>query len=178
MYLTFDDGPHLEATPYVLDVLRSHGAKATFFVLGKNALQHPELIELMKEEGHQIANHGMNHLNGWTTGTHIYLEDQQAGKAIVNSSVFRPAYGKLTLSQYKKLKQTEQVVFWDVISGDFDTEVDGNRVRKNVVDNVRNGSIVVFHDSQKAFSNLKGSLNDTIGQLSENGYRFSTLNAL
>jgi peptidoglycan/xylan/chitin deacetylase (PgdA/CDA1 family) len=175
VYLTFDDGPHPEATPFVLDVLRAHGIKATFFVLGKNALAYPELLERMKREGHVIGNHGMDHLNGWTTGLDQYLEDQRAGKHVVNSSIFRPAYGKMSLSQYKELSKTDQIVFWDVISGDFDTEIDGDRVKRNVIDNVRSGSVIVFHDSKKAFPNIKSSLNDIIGQLGENGYSFGTL---
>ncbi|MFM1876885.1 MAG: putative polysaccharide deacetylase pdaA precursor [Bacteroidota bacterium] len=175
VYLTFDDGPHPEATPFVLDVLKAHGIKATFFVLGKNALAYPELLERMKREGHVIGNHGMDHLNGWTTGLDQYLEDQRAGKHVVNSSIFRPAYGKMSLSQYKELSKTDQIVFWDVISGDFDTEIDGDRVKRNVIDNVRSGSVIVFHDSKKAFPNIKSSLNDIIGQLGENGYSFGTL---
>lgn len=175
VYLTFDDGPHPEATPFVLDVLKSNNVKVTFFLLGKNAIEHRELVQMIKDEGHAIGNHGMEHLDGWKVGVERYLADHEQGKSIIGSSLFRPAYGKIKPSQYNQLRQTEQIVFWDVLSGDFDTEIDGNHVKRNVVDNVRPGSVVVFHDSKKAFPNLKASLNDIIGQLSENGYRFGTL---
>lgn len=177
VYLTFDDGPHPEATPYVLDVLQKHGIKATFFLLGKNAERYPDLVQRIRTEGHAVGNHGMNHLNGWTTGLEDYLKDVEEGKKATGSSLFRPPYGRLGLKQYWKLNETETVVFWDVISGDFDQNITSEAVLMNVVDNVRNGSIIVMHDSQKAFNNLKSSLNEVITQLSEKGYRFSTIEA-
>jgi peptidoglycan-N-acetylglucosamine deacetylase len=175
VYLTFDDGPHPEATPFVLNVLESHGIRATFFVLGKNVKKHPELFQQLKESGHAIGNHGMSHLNGWTTSTDTYLEDAETGKVISESNLFRPAYGKMTLSQYTKLMQTEQIVFWDVISGDFDTKSNPKKVVKNVLNHTRNGSIIVMHDSKKAMNNLFGSMNEIITTLKQNGYDFGVL---
>lgn len=175
VYLTFDDGPHPEATPFVLNVLESHGIKATFFVLGENVKKHPELFQQLKESGHAIGNHGMSHLNGWTTSTDTYVQDAETGKAISESNLFRPAYGKMTLSQYTKLMQTEQIVFWDVISGDFDTKSNPKKVVKNVLNHTRNGSIIVMHDSKKAMNNLFGSMNEIITALKQNGYDFGVL---
>ena len=175
VYLTFDDGPHPEATPFVLDALESHGIKATFFVLGKNVEKHPELFKRLKQEGHGIGNHGMNHPNGWTTSTDEFVEDVMLGKNITESNLFRPPYGKLTISQYRRLAQTEKIVFWDVISGDFDPRTDKQAVINNVLKNVRNGSIIVMHDSEKAMNNLIGSMNEIIISLKEKGYAFGTL---
>lgn len=177
VYLTFDDGPHPEATPYALDVLRKHDIKATFFVLGKNVERHPELMSRIEIEGHSVGNHGMCHLNGWNNSVEDYLNDVEKGKSVCKSNLFRPAYGKLTYLQYKTLKETEQIILWDIISGDFDSAIDGEQVVANVVNNARNGSIIVMHDSAKAFNNLKASLSEIIEQLSEKGYRFSTIEA-
>ena len=175
VYLTFDDGPHPEATAYALDVLKKHDIKATFFVLGKNVEQHPELMSRIEIEGHSVGNHGMSHLNGWNTSVEDYLNDVEKGKSVCKSNLFRPAYGKLTYRQYKTLKETEQIILWDIISGDFDSVIDGEQVVANVVNNARNGSIIVMHDSAKAFNNLRLSLNEIIEQLGEKGYRFSTI---
>lgn len=175
VYLTFDDGPNPEATPFVLEVLKKHAVEATFFLLGKNALAHPALVDRIREEGHSVGNHGMNHLDAWTTGLKEYVDDVRAGKEATGSNLFRPPYGKLKPSQYKALKETEKIVFWDVIAGDFDQAIAGNKVKANVLENVRNGSIIVMHDSEKAFNNLKASLDGTIEQLSEKGYRFGTI---
>lgn len=175
VYLTFDDGPHAEATPFVLNVLKAHDIKATFFVLGKNAEKHPEIVREIREQGHQVGNHGMNHLNGWNTPNSLYAEDVALGKAFSDSNLFRPAYGKLTRAQYKLLAPTEKVVFWDVISGDFDENIASKTVVKNVLNNTRAGSVIVMHDSKKAMNNLKGSINEIIVKLKEKGYQFGVL---
>jgi peptidoglycan/xylan/chitin deacetylase (PgdA/CDA1 family) len=175
VYLTFDDGPHPKATPFVLNVLKKHGIKATFFMLGKNAVEYPEIVDRIRQEGHTIGNHGMNHLNGWVTSETDYLNDVKSAERIVDSSLFRPPYGKLGYRQYNQLKTEYQVVFWDVISGDFDTAIDGKNVVKNVIENVREGSIVVMHDSAKAFPNLKDSLETIIVELSSQGFSFGAL---
>jgi peptidoglycan/xylan/chitin deacetylase (PgdA/CDA1 family) len=119
----------------------------------------------------------MNHLNGWSTNVDNYLKDVEEGRKVTGSKLFRPPYGKLNIGQYKRLKETEQIVFWDVISGDFDQIIEGKRVINNVIEHVRNGSIIVMHDSAKALNNLKSSLSEIIVQLSEKGYRFSTISA-
>ena len=175
VYLTFDDGPHPEATPFVLDVLKAHDVQATFFLLGKNAVKHPELVKRIQEAGHTIGNHGMQHLNGWVTNVQDYLKDMQEGKRITDSNLFRPAYGKLTYAQYKHIKVNERIVLWDLISGDFDQDIEGDQVVNNVLNNVRNGSIIVMHDSEKAHSNVKSSLNEIIVKLGREGYTFATL---
>lgn len=177
VYLTFDDGPHPEATPFVLSVLSSHGIKATFFVLGKNVQKHPELFKQLKEQGHQVGNHGMNHPNGWRTSTENYIADVMLGKVVTGSNLFRPPYGNLSPSQYNRLKGTEEIVFWDVISGDFDPKTNGETVKNNVLKNVRNGSVIVMHDSKKAMNNVSGSMNEIIIELKRKGYDFGVLQA-
>ena len=177
IYLTFDDGPHPEATDFVLSVLERHGIKATFFVLGKNVQKHPELYKELVNRGHGIGNHGMNHLNGWASSTTDYVKDALQGRQVSGSVLFRPPYGRITLSQYNALRVTEKIVFWDVISGDFDTRIGHRKVVENVLKNVRNGSIITMHDSKKAMNNLVGSMNDIIVSLKENGYDFGVLEA-
>lgn len=175
VYLTFDDGPHPEATPFILDVLKSHQVKATFFLLGKNAATYPDLVQQMKNEGHIIGNHGMNHLNGWQSNVNDYVADVAQGKSATGTNQFRPPYGKLGLRQYQQLKKTEHIVFWDVISGDFDQSQTGAQVVDNVLSNVRNGSIIVMHESAKSLNNVKSSLKEIITQLLEKGFRFDVI---
>lgn len=177
VYLTFDDGPHPEATPFVLDVLKEHGVKATFFLLGKNALEHPNLVEELRANGHTVGNHGMNHLNGWRTSSEEYLKDVLLGKEATGSALFRPPYGRLSPMQYKQLKKGNTIVFWDVIAGDFDQQLSPKHVIDNVMKNVRNGSVIVFHDSQKALKLLKATLSEVIQQLAEKGYTFKVFEA-
>lgn len=175
VYLTFDDGPSAEATPFVLDVLKAHGIKATFFVLGKNAMDNPSIMQRLKEEGHLLANHGMEHLNGWRTQTEVYVKNMAEGRTVSGSRLFRPPYGKLRLKQYRQINKEDRVVFWDVISGDFDQNISAEQVIRNVVENSRKGSIIVMHDSKKAMNNVAGSLNRIIMELKAKGFDFGVL---
>lgn len=175
VYLTFDDGPTPEVSEMVLNLLQKEGVVATFFMLGKNARENPKLVDRTKELGHTIANHGMNHINGWNCSTADYIKNCEDGKKELISSLFRPPYGKLTLSQYKRIKENNTVVLWDIISGDFDSSLSLKEVENNVLNNVRSGSVIVMHDSKKAFANLKGSLPNIIHGLKEKGYQFGKL---
>lgn len=175
VYLTFDDGPHPEATPFVLDVLKAHGIKATFFVLGKNALAYPELVARISEEGHTLGNHGMNHLNGWQTDVETYVADSLEAQQLLGTELYRPPYGRITWRQYRRISQEQKVVLWDVISGDFDGSITHKEVIDNVLKNVRGGSIVTMHDSSKAMNALKSSMNEIITLLKERGYALKPL---
>jgi len=146
-------------------------------MLGKNIKKHAQLTALVRKHGHVIGNHGMNHLNGWTTATKTYVADCYEGKRLTKSHLFRPAYGRLTPQQYNLINKDNTIVFWDVISGDFDPSIDGDTVKKNVVKNARNGSIIVMHDSEKAMKNLKESLNEIIQELKRKGFGFGVLNS-
>ncbi len=174
-YLTFDDGPHPEATPFVLDTLAEEDVKATFFLLGKNAQCHPDLAERIRQEGHTIGNHGHAHLDGWKTSGRAYLDDFEQGMAVTGSELFRPAYGHITPFQYKAISQRSTLVLWDVLSGDFDPDTTPEQCVQNVERHVRNGSIIVMHDSQKALTNLMGSLKPLIQSMKRLGYKMDKL---
>jgi len=175
VYLTFDDGPIPEVTPWVLDVLAQHGAKGTFFCIGRNAEQHPELLHRIRTEGHAVGNHTYEHLNGWQNSTRTYLRSVLRCQAITGTPLFRPPYGRITAGQAKALKARFHVVMWDVLSADFDTAIDGERCVHNVLDNVTPGAIIVFHDSLKAAPRLRHALPRVLAQLGELGFTMAPL---
>lgn len=157
VFLTFDDGPHPIATPFVLDVLAQFQAKATFFCIGKNVLLEPEIYKRIHQEGHSIGNHTQHHLNAWKVSNKRYLNDVEIAKKHIQSSLFRPPYGKIKNLHAKRLmhgKQPMNIIMWDVLSGDFDPKISKEQCWENVSNNIEPGSIVVFHDSQKAFEKL------------------------
>ncbi|MBV8255156.1 MAG: polysaccharide deacetylase family protein [Chitinophaga sp.] len=161
VYLTFDDGPHPEATPFVLDQLKKYGAKGTFFCIGKNVIAYPEIYQRILEEGHSIGNHTHNHLNGWKTSTEKYMENVMQAREYINSPLFRPPYGRITPFQIRMLKRQipgAKIIMWDLLSGDFDTDINGEACVQNVVFKLKPGAIVVFHDSTKAWERLSYAL--------------------
>jgi peptidoglycan/xylan/chitin deacetylase (PgdA/CDA1 family) len=176
IYLTFDDGPTPEVTTWVFEQLQRFNAFATFFWVGENIKQHPEYIEDARKKGHTIGNHTFHHLSGWKTSHDIYLQDIAKCDNVLTSKFFRPPYGEMTWSQYRSVKKQRKVVLWDVVSYDFDTETSPEKCLKNVMDNVSPGSIVVFHDSRKAWPNLKKTLPIVMQKLAEEGYSFDTIN--
>ncbi len=177
LYLTFDDGPHEEATPFVLDCLKAYVAKATFFCLGKNVQSYPEIFHRIIDEGHSIGNHTHNHVNGWKTSTETYIEDVCEARKHIDSKLFRPPYGRITRFQSKVLieKMNMKVVMWDVLSGDFDLALSPEGCLKNVARNAIAGSIVVFHDSSKAWPKLKHALPGVLQKFSNDGFAFKRL---
>ncbi|MFM8916588.1 MAG: polysaccharide deacetylase family protein [Bacteroidota bacterium] len=172
VFLTFDDGPHPVLTPFVLDALAKYGAKATFFMLGCNVEKHPELVKRILDEGHAIGNHTYNHLNGWQTNKSSYLKDISQASGIIRSNLFRPPYGRILPSQSKKLMENYKIVMWDVMSYDFHLEISTEKCLSNVLNHVKPGSIVVFHENDKASTNLQYVLPKVLEVLSNNGYRF------
>lgn len=178
LYLTFDDGPHPRATPYVLDVLRAHGAKATFFCIGKNVQEHPQIYRRILEEGHRVGNHTQHHVSGWKTPDKAYLEDIRQAASFIDSHLFRPPYGRITAFQASLLRKPPfeyKVIMWDVLSADFDRKLGPERCSRNVIRHARPGSIVVWHDSEKAFPRVEGALPVVLGYFRERGYRFESL---
>lgn len=165
VYLTFDDGPIPEVTPWVLDELKKYNAKATFFCIGENVQKHPEIFQRILSEGHSVGNHTFNHLNGWKTATSEYIENvdkaegQMGNKSkfkIQDSRLFRPPYGKLTSKQAKILQRKGfKIVMWDIISYDYDANTSSEKCLQNVLKNIKPGSVIVFHDSLKAEKNLR-----------------------
>ncbi|HCN82076.1 MAG TPA: polysaccharide deacetylase family protein, partial [Sphingobacteriaceae bacterium] len=150
IYLTFDDGPIPDVTPFVLETLKTFGTKATFFCIGDNVRKHPGIFEQVVNEGHHLGNHTFNHLRGWDTPDDIYLNNVKQCADLVRTNLFRPPYGRAKKSQYSALHPDYSIIMWDVLSGDFDTELKPEKCLQNVLKHTGNGSIVVFHDSIKA----------------------------
>lgn len=178
LYLTFDDGPHPVATPYVLDTLRSFGARATFFCIGKNVQEHPQIYRRILEEGHRAGNHTQHHLNGWKTADAAYMEDIKQAARYIDSALFRPPYGRISKFQASLLQGPPygyDIVMWDVLSADFDRALTPEKCARHVVRHARPGSIVVFHDSEKAFPRVKEALPVVLGYFAGKGYRFEAI---
>jgi peptidoglycan/xylan/chitin deacetylase (PgdA/CDA1 family) len=175
LYLTFDDGPTPGVTNWVLDVLKEYQAKATFFCLGINISKNKQLFEKILHDGHQVGNHTNRHLNGWFTPSKSYLKDAEDCQKHYDFKLFRPPYGKIKPTQIALLKKQYKIVMWDVLSADFDTNVDAEKCIENVLENVQPGSIVVFHDSNKAFERLKKALPKILKELSGQGYVFKSI---
>ncbi len=178
IYLTFDDGPHPEATLFVLEELKKYNAKASFFCVGKNVKENFEVYQKIISDGHKPGNHTYSHLNGWKTKDKIYIDDVAKAAKIIDSDLFRPPYGRITNFQMKALRGNKlhlRTVMWDVLSGDFDPSVSGDDCYLNVVNNTKPGSIVVFHDSLKSLATLQYALPRLLKYYSENGYHFHVL---
>jgi peptidoglycan/xylan/chitin deacetylase (PgdA/CDA1 family) len=179
VYLTFDDGPIPEITEWVLDQLTQYDAKATFFCIGDNIRKHPEIFNKIIENNHSIGNHTFNHLKGWQTTLERYLENTEECAEIIanfklrntNPKLFRAPYGKIKPSQAKALRQAGYtIVMWDVISMDFDANVSQEQCLQNVISHIESGSIIVFHDSSKAWQNLQYALPKTLEFLKKNEF--------
>lgn len=175
VYLTFDDGPIPNITPWILDILAEYNAKATFFCVGENIVKHPEIFERIKSEGHQVGNHTFNHIKGWDHDDDVYFENIQRCQELTQTNLLRPPYLRATRKQLRQLKKNFEIVYFDVLSYDFDTRISPEKCYRNVVDNVRNGSIVVFHDNVKAIPRLEHTLPLVLEKLSREGYSFSQL---
>ena len=178
IYLTFDDGPHPLITPFVLDELLKYDAKATFFCIGKNVSENRLIYNRIIKEDHAVGNHTNNHLDGWKTNNVKYLQNITAAQAFINSNLFRPPYGRITGKQQKilgKLEEPFKVVMWSVLSGDFDVNITPDQCYNNVVNNTESGSVIVFHDSEKAFERLRFTLPRVLKYFSEKGYQFEKI---
>ncbi len=176
VYLTFDDGPIPEVTPWVLEQLAVYAAKATFFCVGENVKNNQEIFQQVLEAGHTVGNHTFTHINGWTSDNIAYFHNVRHCAHLVKSNLFRPPYGKLKPKQAQFLQRHYRVVMWDILSGDFDPKLSAEQCLKNVLDHVENGSIIVFHDSLKAQEKLMSVLPKVMETLANRGYRFEPLN--
>ena len=175
LYLTFDDGPHPTATPWVLDELQKYNARATFFCIGKNVKEYPQIYRRILLGGHRTGNHTQNHLNGWKTDDARYLDNIHEAAQLIDSNLFRPPYGRIGKFQTKLLEESPRaykIIMWDVLSADFDRGLTGERCARNVIRYAQPGSIVVFHDSEKAFDRLRRALPAVLENFSGLGYRF------
>jgi len=178
VYLTFDDGPIPEVTPWVLDQLDKYDAKATFFCVGQNVEKYGDIFHQVKSQGHTIGSHTYNHISGWASDNLDYMLNVRKASKICESNIFRPPYGKIRPSQTRFLKHHYRIVMWDVLSGDFDPNISAEQCLQNVLKNTIAGSIVVFHDSIKSFEKLKFVLPRVLNYYSEQGYQFVNLDAL
>lgn len=175
IYLTFDDGPIPDITPQVLSILQKCDVKATFFCIGDNVRKYPGLFKQLLEQGHCVGNHTFHHKNGLKSDVSAYLTEVQQCAEYVKSKLFRPPYGKMKRSQYREIKrQNFQIVMWDVLAMDYDQRLTSNQCKANVLNNCRNGSVIVFHDSVKASKNVLPILEEIIDELKKK-YHFATL---
>lgn len=185
IWLTFDDGPEKEVTEFILETLKKLNIKASFFLIGKNIQEFPELTKEIIKKGHIIGNHSFSHLNGFKSKNEEYIYDIELGQKLINEKlvemgitnkikIFRPPYGRILPRQIKRLKENYKIVMWDVFSWDFKKNISPEKIYNNVIDNVTEGSILVFHNNKKSLYNLKLSLEDTLIKLKEKGFVFST----
>lgn len=178
IYLSFDDGPHPVATPFVLDLLKEYNAKATFFCIGKNVEEHKGIYRRILDEGHRVGNHTHNHFNGWKVSDKDYFDNILKASMHIDSSLFRPPYGRISGFQVRHLQNVPQkfrIIMWDVLSGDFDVKLSAESCTKKAIGSTRKGSIVVFHDSEKAFPRMSVALPKLLEFFTSKGYRFDSI---
>lgn len=175
VYLTFDDGPIPEVTPWVLDLLKKEDIRATFFCVGENVMRYPEVYRQILADGHSVGNHTYNHWQGLKKSNQEYLANVEKAGEFIDSDLFRPPHGLLKMSQYKQLKEKYQIIMWDLVSCDYDSRILPEQVFRNVRSYVRPGSVITFHDSIKAMNNLMKTLPLSIDWLKNEGYRFELI---
>lgn len=172
LHLTFDDGPHPEITPFVLDILAKANAKATFFCIGENVELYPEVFAQIIKEGHRVGNHTQTHPDGWSMPASAYLQEIKKADASIKSDLFRPPYGKITKQQVQKIRQAfpaMKIIMWSCVTGDFDTSKNGDWCARQAIRFAKPGSIIVFHDSEKAFPRLEVALPAVLNYMAEKG---------
>ncbi|MDY3847068.1 MAG: polysaccharide deacetylase family protein [Prevotella sp.] len=172
VYLTFDDGPIPEATPFILDTLAQFGIKATFFMVGDNVRKHPEVFQMVVDAGHRIGNHTFNHIGGFKHSIHFYSENASKADQLLHTNLFRPPHGWMRWDQYAWLGRKYRIVMWDLVTRDYSKWMTAEGVVNNVKRYARNGSIITFHDSLKSIDKLRTALPESIKWLKEQGYEF------
>lgn len=175
VYLTFDDGPCPDTTPLLLDILERNNIKATFFCVGDNVRKFPDLFAELKRRGHHVGNHTMHHLKGFRVDYQTYIDDVAEADGYIDSTLMRPPYGRIKWSQLHTLRQKYTVVFWDVITRDYNACLTPEQALRIVKRYTRNGSIIVFHDSKKAAKNMLAVIQPAIDFLKSEGYDFCVL---
>lgn len=176
IYLTFDDGPHPTATQFVLQMLAQYKAKATFFCIGKNVIEYPEIYQQIIAEGHTVGNHTQNHSNGWNLNKEEYLADIAIAAKHINTNLFRPPYGRIRKKQAEAIhKMGLKIIMWDVLSGDFDPKISPEKCWENIKQNIEPGSIIVFHDSSKAWDRMAYALPRTLAYCQEQKWQMKSL---
>lgn len=175
IWLTFDDGPTPKVTPFILNTLKEEKVKATFFLVGEQIERQPDLYNQIISDGHVVANHSYSHINSWKSNNLDYLNDiEKCQQLMPKNKLFRPPYGKISALQIRRLKKKYKIILWDVLSWDFSLSIAPSKVKRNVMENTKQGSIIVFHNNQKSFQNLTSILKETIQELKQKGFSFST----
>ena len=174
VYLTFDDGPIPEATPFILDTLSHYGIHATFFCVGDNVRKYPQLFQRILDEGHQVGNHTHNHISGARHTLRTYSYNVEKANAYIHSRYVRPPHGWMRLDQYAWLSRKYKIVMWDVVTRDYSRWLSAEDVFNNVRRYTRPGSILTFHDSLKSIDKLRTALPQSIEWLMAEGYSFKT----
>lgn len=175
VYLTFDDGPIPDITPWVLDALDELGVKATFFCVGDNVIKHPEIYKDILDRGHRVGNHTFNHLQGIRTFSCRYIDNIKKAGECIESDLFRPPHGHMRIPQYLALRKKYKIVMWDVVTRDYSNRLTPEDVLANVKKFTRDGSIIVFHDSLKAEKNMRYAFPKSVEWLKQQGYTFKVL---
>ncbi len=181
IYLTFDDGPHATITNFVLDELKKYNAEATFFCIGNNVVKYPEVYQRILNEGHSVGNHTFNHLNGFKTKDKTYVDNVLEASKYIDSNLFRPPYGRLKTFQAQvlaHLNKPYKIIMWTVLSGDFDARISEQRCLENVLLKTTAGSIIVFHDSEKAADRMMYALPKVLKKFSGKGFTFKKISTL
>lgn len=172
VYLTFDDGPIPDSTPWTLDLLKEKNVKASFFCVGDNVRKYPDLYRRIVQEGHVVGNHTFNHLKGWKKNAPKYIENVIMASELIKSHLFRPPYGLIRRSQAKHLQKEYKIVMWDVLSGDYRQDISPEDCLRGVMENTRSGSIILFHNHKKADRNMRYAVPRLIDELKSQGYEF------
>jgi peptidoglycan/xylan/chitin deacetylase (PgdA/CDA1 family) len=175
IYLTFDDGPIPEVTPWVIQTLKRFNAKATFFCVGENVFKHPEIYNKIIEEGHTTGNHTFNHLKGWKTETKEYTDNIEKAGQFIHSDFFRPPHGQISMKQKRLIELNYKIILWDILSCDFDRKISKENCLKHVLKHLNSGSIIVFHDSIKAWENMSYTLPKVLEYGSQKGFVFTQI---
>jgi len=176
IYLSFDDSPTPEFTYWILDLLSSLNIKATFFCVGEMSHKYPEIIDAINKDGHQIGNHTYSHTNGLFSSTKSFLaEIEKCRKVLSETNLFRPPYGKIYPWQIRKIQEKYKIIMWDILSYDFERNINSSKLKSNVLNNVKSGSIIVFHDNKNSEEILKENLKDIVLKLQEKGFVFGLI---
>jgi peptidoglycan-N-acetylglucosamine deacetylase len=178
LYLSFDDGPHLTITPFILDLLKKYNAKATFFCIGDNVTRYPEIYQRLLSEGHAVGNHTHHHINGWKSGDEKYIADVEKAAIYIKSHLFRPPYGRVSRSQIKRLRSGERpykIVMWNILAGDWDPDLQPLKCYSRIKNRISTGDIIVFHDSEKAWDRMSYAVPLLLKDFSERGYKFEVI---
>jgi len=175
LFLTFDDGPNPEITPWILSALEEFDARATFFCIGGKVEKYPDIFDQIIEKGHSVGNHGYLHMDGWVSRTERYVHNAHRAAQFINSNLFRPPYGRIRPRQAFQLKNDFKIIMWDVLPRDYDTNMPPEKCLNKVLTYAESGSIVILHDSKKAEKNLRYVLPRVLDHFTKKGFVFNAI---